>query len=223
LDESLAQTKRIHKEQRMLKTLNGLKKEECKMNLSVKHQNIQRVLQPVKIVNPYAHHLDFPPKFLRTRRDNLRFLNLIEVITFLHQYQRPKRKYHGLEYIESSVRDYELAYELAKELFSHSLDELTQGSRQLLGHIGHMAKEKQASFTRRHLSEWTGLSYYQIKAHIRQLEELGYIELLEKKRGQKHIYRYSPSSNGSNPLKCLIAPSRLKRLVGHGAKAPPTG
>jgi hypothetical protein len=53
------------------------------------HQNAQRLLDPVAVVIPYATLLTFPTSWLRTRRDNLRLLNLIEAVVFLHQFQRP--------------------------------------------------------------------------------------------------------------------------------------
>jgi DNA-binding MarR family transcriptional regulator len=223
LDESQEQTKRIHQAQRNFKTLEGLTKQTRIEALCVKHQNIQRLLNQVRVVNPYAKYLSFPPKFLRTRRDNLKFLNLIEAVTFLYQYQRPKKKYNNIEYIESAIEDYEISYELGKELFSHSLDELSQGSRGLLEYIRRMGGDKKFTFTRRQLIENAGLSYYQIRSHITQLAELGYIELLRNRMGEKIIYRYRPYSDGESPLKCLISPARLKRLAGPCGDTPQQG
>ena len=87
------------------------------MRSSEVHQNAQRLLEPLPVVIPYAELLTFPSSWLRTRRDNLRLLNLIEAVAFLHQHQRPHETLgeSGVEYIEATVEDYAIAYSLAVE------------------------------------------------------------------------------------------------------------
>ena len=53
-----------------------------------KHIYAQRQLKPVLVFNPFAETLTFPSSSLKTRRDNEKFLRLINVICFLHQYQK---------------------------------------------------------------------------------------------------------------------------------------
>jgi len=57
-----------------------------------KHIYAQRLLKKVLVFNPYAESLSFPTQKLKTRRDNEKFLRLINVICFLHQYQRKVKK-----------------------------------------------------------------------------------------------------------------------------------
>ena len=57
-----------------------------------KHIYAQRLLRKVWAFNPYAELLTFPSSKLKTRRDNDKFLRLINVICFLHQYQRKTKK-----------------------------------------------------------------------------------------------------------------------------------
>ncbi|MFA5504035.1 MAG: DNA primase [Vulcanimicrobiota bacterium] len=90
LDETEQQTRRIHERQRQARTLTRLKQADRKAIME-RHHNAQRMLEELKVVIPYVDHLTFPTRWLRTRRDNERFLCLIEASAFLHQYQRVKR------------------------------------------------------------------------------------------------------------------------------------
>src|SRR5205085_6925075 len=117
LDESREQTRRIHARQRRSKTLEGQKEAEGTAELLTLNWNLQRVLKPVRVHIPFADEIAFPEAWLRTRRDHLRFLNLIEASAFLHQYQRqvPKDAEPGTA-VEATVEDYRIAYEFAREV-----------------------------------------------------------------------------------------------------------
>src|SRR6185437_13848591 len=54
-------------------------------------QNVQRVLQPVSVRNPYAEQLRIPPEVFKQRRSNAHYLAFIEVVTFYKQYQRERK------------------------------------------------------------------------------------------------------------------------------------
>ena len=88
VDESKQQTEAIHRRQREMKTLEGLIFTEKKKNLQHIHQNMQRMLKPLAVVNPYAKTLNFPSHLLRLRRDHAKYLCLIRCIALLHQHQR---------------------------------------------------------------------------------------------------------------------------------------
>ena len=121
LDESEEQTRRIHECQRAARGVGRLGRSD-RQKILEKHHNAQRLLEPVKVVIPYVDILTFPTRWLRTRRDNERFLSLIEASAFLHQHQRSCRSCRQLDvpdgeeisYIEASWEDYCLAYELAQ-------------------------------------------------------------------------------------------------------------
>jgi len=120
IDESEEQTRLIHQLQRRNYTLPGFLQRREEAKIIEKHVYTQRLLKPVLVFNPYAEALTFPSSSLKTRRDNEKSLRLIQVICFLHQYQRKvKRKKIGehevIEYIECSPQDYRIAYELLLE------------------------------------------------------------------------------------------------------------
>ena len=111
-----------------------------------------RLLKPVKVVNPYAELLTFTSKSLRARRDHTKYLNLISAVTYLFQYQRKHRTIeHGgqtIEYITVTLTDIERANTIAGEVLGRSLDELSPSSRALLHLIRKMVlahcEQKQA-------------------------------------------------------------------------------
>ena len=89
LDESPEQTERIQRAQRRSKTFEGLRDRESRDEILRLHHDAQRLLRTISVVIPFAEAIEFPIAWLRTRRDNLRFLHLIEALAFLRQYQRP--------------------------------------------------------------------------------------------------------------------------------------
>ena len=136
LDESVAQTERIHEHQRRSRSFIGLKNKVATSGIRNKHHNAQRLLERIWVVIPFAEKLVFPARYLRTRRDHERFLSLIEVAAFLHQHQRPRKTANldgiSTTYIEATVDDYALAYRLALRVLWVSLDELSRWSRELV-------------------------------------------------------------------------------------------
>jgi DNA primase len=198
VDESRAQTERIHHLQRQARTLEGLQlKKERKQVLDCM-RNVQRLIEPIDIVNPYAHQLTFTAERTRTRRDHEKYLTLIDTIALLHQHQRPRRRLPcGGDYIEANLDDIRLANRLAPELFSRSLDELPPQSRLLLATIKACVKTRCAEeavepqeilFTRRTLREWSGWSEYQVRTHLDRLESLEYVARRWGSQGRRCAY-----------------------------------
>ena len=62
IDESREMTSRIHEKQREGETLAGYLRKRRSENFIRKHQNAQRLLKPVAVVNPYAPYLNFPSR-----------------------------------------------------------------------------------------------------------------------------------------------------------------
>ena len=110
MDESVEQTSRIHERQRLMRTEAGL--ELTTESGSHRQEALERseTLGASSRRDSLCHSTE---RFLRpgceTRRDHARFLNLIEVSAFLHQYQREKKS--GA--IVATVEDYAVAYQLA--------------------------------------------------------------------------------------------------------------
>ncbi|MBN3053804.1 DNA primase, partial [Pectobacterium brasiliense] len=136
VNESREQTEAIHALQRHKQTLEGLLMENEKGYLTELHQNAQRLLRPLKVVNPFASQLTFLSDKTRTRRDHMKYLTLIQSIALLHQYQREVKQveHRGtvIEYIEVERSDIVLANRLAHEILGRTLDEMPPQTRKLL-------------------------------------------------------------------------------------------
>ena len=107
------------------------------------------MLEPLAVVNPYAHRLTFLDDRTRTRRDHEKYLTLIDVIALLHQHQRVLRTAgHGdtlVRYVEVTLDDIALANRLAHEILGRTLDELPPQTRRLLGLIVEMVDQECAA------------------------------------------------------------------------------
>jgi len=228
LDESPAQTGRVQEAQRAAKTALGLVLRQKARVIEQVHQNAQRLLEPVAVVIPYAKLLTFPTSWLRTRRDNLRMLNLIEAVAFLHQFQRArKRGEAGAEYIEATVEDYAMAYALAVSVLGFGLDELRKPVRDLLATIESKVqaaaepkglRSQAVQFTRREVRAWTGLPNHQVKLAMHELEEMEYLEVERAARGSRFGYRLAHSgAERSAPVSGLLTPVELFNRI---AKSP---
>ena len=215
LDSSVSQTSRIHHIQKESKTSLGLERRLKLKEIINKHHNMQRLLKKVNIINPFAFYINFPAKQLRTRRDHLRFLNLIEAITFLHQYQRPRKTINGAEYIESTTKDYKIAYNLYSDLIQHTLSDLNKPQKELLNQVKGMVKEKNTElFSRKDIRDYTGYPHHRVRDITKDLEELEYLVAESSGNGKRTFYRLNDNTGEDNYiLKNLTKPEELVELV----------
>ena len=76
------------------------------------------------IVIPYSPLFEVNNKSSRSQRDLKRFLNLIRVITWIHQYQRIRFEHQDKKILVSSPEDLYNALAIGKEIFDQSLSGL---------------------------------------------------------------------------------------------------
>lgn len=201
VDESREQTQAVHRLQRERRTLAGLDAKYERQHLRALHQNAQRLLKPLEVLNPYAKWLTFPDQTTRLRRDHEKYLTLIDAIAFLHQHQRAvrtlERGAERIEYIEATLDDIALANQLAHEVLGRSLDELPPQTRRLLKLIdGYVAEQcaaqricrAQHRFSRRMLREAIGWGDTQLRVHLDRLVELEYVLPRREGAGGKFLY-----------------------------------
>ena len=201
IDEGRQQTAAIHAAQRKRRTLAGLAARAEREQLLKLHQDAQRLLEPLAIVNPYAHRLTFLDDRTRTRRDHEKYLTLIDAITLLHQHQREvktlRRGDRELRYVEVTLPDIALANQLAHEVLGRTLDELPPQTRKLLTLVVAMVEEhcraqhisrSQYRFSRRAVREYTRWGDTQLKIHLGRLTELEYLLVHRGGRGQSFEY-----------------------------------
>ncbi len=223
LDESQEQTEKIHQLQRDSRSLERFRSQAFLELLKKRHHDAQRVLEDVKIVIPYVHLLRFPSRWLRTRRDHERFLCLIDVLAFLHQYQRQRGTTtdaigEEIAYVEASFEDYVLAYELAQGVLKDSFHELSRSARDLWPIIAEGIKDDGPlaglHFTRRQVRTLTNWPDRRLKEALGELVDMEY---LTADGAQGKVYRYSvladPAEGQGPSMMALTTPQELKERL----------
>lgn len=176
LDESKEQDEKIMHYQR----IKSAGKIDFKEQATVKQllQNVQRVLVPVAVRNPFAELLQLPPSVFKPRRTNAHYLAFIEVITFYHQYQREQKKDQstGEVYIETTVADIKTANQLMSEVLLRKSDELNGACRNYFeGLKQHLKEQLKGSFTNRVISKELHIPLSTVKRHNFMLHQAGYL------------------------------------------------
>lgn len=238
VNEDREQTRAIHRAQREAQTLEGLLKRAERDAVVRLHQNAQRLLRPLAVVNQRAPELSFPDSMTRTRRDHMKYLTLIRASALLHQHQRPVRTVttesgSTIEYIEATDEDHALANKLVDEVLGRSLDELPAQTRRLLLLIdGAVSSECERlkmeradfRFTRRDVRAWSSWGDTVLKRHLGRLEDMEYLAAHRGGRGQSFVYElvFAPGEDPSKArLPGLIDMYDRKKSHLNDEKSPP--
>jgi len=201
VNEDREQTQAIHRIQRESQTLAGLLRRKDRGELRRLHQNAQRLLRPLEVVNELAPELRFPDLMTRTRRDHTKYLALIRSIALLHQWQREVKtgvhRGQPFEYIEATKADVDLAQKIIDEVMGRSLDDAPAQTRKLLLMVDAMVRaecdrqrieREEYRFSRRDVRAYTRWSNSQLKRHLARLEDLEYLIVHRGGRGQSFVY-----------------------------------
>jgi DNA primase/predicted transcriptional regulator len=176
LDNSEAQQQSIMQYQRLLSAgkINKAEEEQTKELL----QDLQLMLRKIGVVNPFADKLIIPESVFKPLRTNAHYLQFIEAITFIHQYQREvKKDNQGNAFIETTLEDIALANELLKEVLLAKSDELTKACRDFLETLkGLLTKEKKPSFFRSEIREKLKINPHNLNHYLKTLHFYGYVK-----------------------------------------------
>lgn len=210
VDEGRTQTEAIHRLQRAKRTLEGLFGRRERDHLIRLHQNAQRLLRPLAVVNPFAEALTFLSDKTRTRRDHEKYLTLIDAVALLHQHQRPVKtatwRGQAIEYVEVTREDLAIANRLSHEVLGRSLDELPPQTRRLLGEVVVLVQARVKSealprsevrFSRKDVRDATGWSDTQLRVHLARLADLEYLLVHRGGRGQSFEYELIYDGDGT--------------------------
>lgn len=198
IDESRAQTRRILEFQRRRRGADGLVEDAGAESVRALHRNFQRLLRPLRVVNPLAAGFFYEDDRLQGRRSQPQYLDLVNAVAFLRQMgkevkTRPSND-KAVEYIEVDAEDVALANKVALEVLGRSLDELSIPARNLLDLVGRMvegrlgplraaaapaapARKSDIPFTRRDLREFTGWTQTRLRTHLKELLDFEYVVL----------------------------------------------
>ena len=228
IDESEEQTRKIHELQRKNHTFDGYLLRREQKRIIEKHTYAQRLLKPVLVFNPFAEALTFPSHTLRSRRDHEKFLRLINVICFLHQYQRKRTRKkvaerEEVEYIECTLDDYRTAYGLLAEgVLDSTLDDLPSPARNLLDLIKRYLAQKSERdkipvekiiFERKDIREYSSWSFAQVRNNFRTLREYEYIQLVRSANGLANQYRLTAAYSDLDFLTTILHPDELAKRM----------
>ncbi|MHB8379752.1 MAG: hypothetical protein ACYDB2_07525 [Acidimicrobiales bacterium] len=201
VNEDPSQTEAIVAAQRHEATRQGFANRVRREELRRTHANVQRLLQPMRVVISDMES-DFVGTSTRHRRDHAKLLALIATITLLHQCQREHliAEVNGetFTYLEASQEDINRGLFLAREVFARNDDYLAPQAQRLLRVFGEYAATRaqesdvlssDVELTRRELRELLGWSLMQVRAATDALVAFEYLVVAGGGRGRCRTYR----------------------------------
>jgi len=207
VDESAEQTARVLAWQRRQESAPDAAGEEDIAAIRRLHRNFQRLLRPLRVINPFAPQLTYGAVRLQSRRDQPRYLALIGAVAYLRQMARTARTtcIDGVEvdYIEVELDDIAVANRVAEAALGPSVGDLSLPARNLLAALGELARERLGhlgvhegdpttiTFTRRDIREFSGWNHSRLHNHLNELLELQYVVLESRGYAGGHRYRLS--------------------------------
>lgn len=234
LDDGEKQTALIHKLQARRRTLAAMGEDLAEAEIKERHQNAQRLLKPIHIVIEFSELIQFPRKHVRTRRDFMRFLELIEAIAFLYQYQRDVKTHSsGVQYIEATMWDYEKAFQIAQRVFRQTLDEIPPKARELLIDIRNLLQDQlkdqavldgfddpdevslgDLPFTIKEITEHNNWPARVVRQHMKHLT-ISEMVLIDESKGKAHIFKFNadPEDVDDPRTGSLLKPEELRERV----------
>jgi predicted transcriptional regulator len=189
-DQTRDQDKRINEYQ--TKLAGGEINKEREQQYRELFKNIQRVLRPIGIINPYAKYIVLPEQVFKPRRTMTLLLGFIEAITFYHQYQREVKKGNASQlYIETTVEDIEAAFTLLKDVLFSKSDELAKATRNFFEQLKQLCKEAENdTFNARSIRECLRINPGNMKRYLSELARYGFIKA-NGNRYRKGSYEYT--------------------------------
>ena len=184
-------------------------------------KNAQRLLRPVKVINPYATQLDIPQCVFKKLRTNMHYLRLIEIIAFYNQKQREwKKDKNGIPFIETTPDDIAWANDLIKDSFLRKSDELSGQLRQFFESLKRFAGEKSPSegIYAKQIRQHLRLHPMKVNRYLRELEQRGYIKQAGGNRKTGYEYEitawdeYKKLKSGIDILDDILKQIREKEL-----------
>jgi hypothetical protein len=173
-------------------------------------KNVQRMLRPITVKNPYAVYLGLPEAVFKPRRTMLLLLLFIETITYYHQYQRELKtdKDTGEQYIESTTSDIQAAFTLLETTLLKKSDELNDACRGFFEKLKAYLKEHDTeTFYSKEVRAALRLSPSSLGRYLYELERMGYIKIARGSRYKGFEYKvqsWDDLENLSNDTQSMV-------------------
>lgn len=188
-------------------------------------KNMQRLLKPIKVVNPYAPFIDLPEEVFRPRRTMILLLSFIETITFYHQYQRLVKTDPETQesYIESTVEDVEQGFNLLRDVLFSKSDELTGACRSFFEQLKqHLKASDKRSFYAREIRQTFRMNPNNLKRYLRELMSYNYLKVAAGNRHRGFEYELTNREDDLKntldvKLEAILEQIRKKKGAGRGS------
>lgn len=183
IDESAEQDIRIMNYQRLISAGKINEEQEHKSRELLK--DVQRVLKPIKVINPFAEYLELPQSVFKPRRTNSHYLQFIEAITFYKQHQREQHvnEESGEVFIETTIEDIQEANELIQEVLLRKSDLLNGACRSFFEMLkAYLKANNQNTFTNAEIRRTLRINPSNQKRYMLQLQ---LAELVQRAKGDK--------------------------------------
>src|SRR5690606_22605461 len=164
-------------------------------------KNVQRILKPIRVINPFAEYLQLPKSVFKPRRTNSHYLQFIEAITFYKQYQREKQydKDTGEEFIETTIEDIEEANELIIDVLLRKSDTITGATRNYLESLKeYLNKNNQTTFTNSEIRRNLRIKETTLRRYNAQLLAENYIRRIKKSKTKSYCFEVVDVDEYSN-------------------------
>ena len=204
-----------HQRKRSAGKINKQQVEEAREFL----RDVQSVLHPIAVRNPYAEQLQIPETVFKPLRTHAHYLGFIEAITFYHQYQREVKTDPdtGERYIETSLSDIAGANVLLKEVLLAKSDELTKACRDFFEVLKrHVSHAQQTSFYRGEVRHWLRINPHTLRYYLKQLVQYGYLHVLGRHKHHGHEYEITnlEEYHKLHGSLCSVLDQALSRIKG---------
>ncbi len=178
LDGSAEQREQIMGYQRRLSA--GRVNDRAETEMKEFFKDMQTVLKPIGVRNPFAEYLKLPEYVFKPLRTNAHYLAVIETITFYHQRQREVKTdpATGERYIETALEDIEWANKLLKEVLLAKSDELNQAERGFFESLKQwLAANKKTSFHAKEIRDAFRMHPSRVKRYLYSLSTYNFIRI----------------------------------------------
>jgi hypothetical protein len=220
LDESAGQTKDIIEENLRRAAGKGTVSAEVRETLCAAWHDAVRLLEPLDVIIQFAERIQVPSTPLRLRRDVPRLLNIIRLVTWLHQHDR-ERDDQGR--VIATEADFAKAIEIVGDSFARAWKALTPSEEKVYEACSeHMAGNLQKhGFKRSHVEtalrkSGESLSLTTVKDCLYTLARSGYLESDGKKGATGATYTLTRASVVTSTIS-LDDPLPLVGPAGHSA------
>jgi hypothetical protein len=194
LDETEEQTQRIIAYQNQ--TIKGSIDREKMMLSAQKLKSIVLQLKKVEVINPFAEKIVLPPRTPFLRRTNLQLQELIQLISFVHQFQR-LRDEQGR--IIATKQDVESAFNLFSVPLKLKLDDLDGQTRFFLDQINQFVKDsKQELFSQKELRIYFKYNKSHVSRFLSKLLDYEYISIVKGSVNRGYYYKIETQITRSN-------------------------